>query len=362
MVMRHGPLGEHFSEPSGMRSKLRALAATQGGLFTRQQALSTGYSDGEIRSLTGRDGPWVLIRRGVYAERAIVDAANPYDGMLGLRDRAAHLTMVRPHLMSHDSAARAHGLAMLRPEVDLVHITRFGVGGSRTHEGVKHHLTRLGLLDNTLVDGMRLTGLARTALDLAREHGFQAGVGACDAALQLGAEIVDFQVELGYMTFWPMVKTARAAVEAMDPGAESLGETLLRILLKELALGTIETQFPVQVGRRVFWADVRIGRHLFEFDGFLKFLRQDRGGVADRPVEEIAWEEKKRERAICGEGLGMSRVIWDELFGSARSRTGDRFRAEYSETCSRYGDQLPEHMVRFAAEQKRARVGRRKRA
>jgi len=345
-----------------MRPQLRARAAAQGGLITRRQALAAGYSEGEIRRLTNTGGPWVLVRRGVYAERHVVEAANPFDGAMSLADRAAHLTMTRPHLMSHDSAARAQGLAMLRPKQELVHITRFGVGGSRTEEGVKHHLTRLGLLDTTLVDGMRVTGLSRTALDLGREHGFVSGTVACDAALQLGAHISDFESDLALMTCWPGVTKARAAARAADPGAESAGETLTRLLLEELDIGVPQTQFPVQVGSRVFWIDLRVGCHGFEFDGRRKFLRPALGGLADRPIEEIVWEEKRRQDAICAEGLGMSRVVWDELFGPARRRTAERLRAEYEVTCRRFGDQLPEHLARFAEAQKRNRSGRLRRA
>jgi len=345
-----------------MRPRLRALASLQGGLITRAQALAAGYSEGEIRAHTRAGGPWVLIRRGVYAEHDVVHAVDRYDGALGLRDRAAHLTMTRPHLMSHDSAARAHGLAMLRPEQDLVHITRFGVGGSRTEEGVKHHLTRLGLLGTSVIDTMRVTGVARTALDIGREHGFQHGVVACDAAMQLGVDVSDFESELVPMTCWPGVTQARAAVAAADPGAESPGETLTRLLLLELDLGIVQTQFPVQVGSRVFWADLRIGCHLFEFDGKRKFLRRYVGGVADRPVEEILWDEKRRQDAICARGLGMSRVTWDELFGRARPTTAERLRSEYQLTRRRLGDQLPEHLARFAGAHKRQQGSQLKRA
>jgi hypothetical protein len=341
-----------------MRPQLRARAATQGGLITRQQALTAGYSDGEIRRLTRADGPWVLIRRGVYAERQLVEATHPFDGALQLRDRAAHLLMTRPHLMSHDSAARTHGLAMLRPTEDLVHITRFGVGGSRTREGVKHHLTRVGLLDSVEVDGMRLTGVARTALDIGREHGFVAGTVACDAALQMGVSLTDLESQLGLMAYWPGVTCARSAAGAADRGAESPGETLTRLLLTELELGVPETQFPVQVGSTVFWTDLRVGCHVFEFDGRRKYTRSADGGLAQRPVDQIVWEEKRRQDAICAEGLGMSRVTWDELFGRARARTGERFRAEYETTCARLGDQLPEHLARFAMMHKGSGWGR----
>jgi hypothetical protein len=332
-----------------MRPKLIALAARQGGLVTRSQALSAGYSLKEIRTLTKPDGPWVVVRRGVYGEREVVEKAEVWNQKMLLVDRAAHLVMNHPHLMSHDSAARLHGLAMLRPADLLVHITRFGVGGSRTEEGVKHHLTRLGLLDAPVVEGLRATGLARTALDLAREHGYIAGVAACDAVLQRGVEIAELEEHLALMWSWPGVRTARAAVDAADPGAESLGESLLRVVLEELDLGPIQTQFPVVVDGRVFWPDLRIGRHFFEFDGLLKYLRREAGGLADDEISKVVWEEKQRQDAICGRQLGMSRIVWSELLGSQRDRLKQRLRREYEGTSSLFGDQLPPEMIAQAA-------------
>ena len=58
---------------------------------------------------------------------------------------------------------------------------------------------------------------------------------------------------------------------------------------------------------------MRIGCHVFEFDGRVKYRRPEQGGVADRPADEVVWDEKKRERLICAEGLGLSRIIWEDL-------------------------------------------------
>ena len=51
--------------------------------------------------------------------------------------------------------------------------------------------------------------------------------------------------------------------------------------------------------------------------------------MADRPADEVVWEEKKRERLICAEGLGVSRIIWEDLWGAARERAKDSTAAEY---------------------------------
>lgn len=335
-----------------MRPQLKALAARQGGVITRTQALAAGHTEREIRQYTRSNGPWMVIRRGAYCEREVWESADEYDGRLLLRDRAAHLQMVHPHLMSHDSAARLHGLPLLRPPVDLVHVTRFGVGGSRTEGGVKHHLTRLGLLTAGEVAGIRCTGLARTGLDVAREHGFPAGVVTTDAVLRRGVTLADFEAELALMWCWPGVTQSRAAAELCDPGAETPGESLMRLLLHELALGTVHTQFPVHAGRRLTFVDAVIGPRAFEFDGFKKFTR----GVTDRDPSETAWDEKTRQDALNQEGFGVSRVIWSELFGKARVATGERLAREYAQSVRLFGEAIPEKHRRFAESEEGQRL------
>jgi hypothetical protein len=338
-----------------MRPRLRALAAAQGGLITRAQALDCGYTERELRTLTAVHGPWVIVRRGVYAERELWESLTGYDEQAGLRDRAVHLTMTTEHLMSHDSAARALGIPLLRPRHELSHVTREGVGGSRTERGVKHHLTRLGLLNTVEVDAMTVTGPARTAVDLGREHGYAAGVVACDAVLHEGLRSglvkEDLWAVARTMWCWPGITTAKAAIESADAGAESPGETLLRLLVEELGIGEPQTQFAVRTARGVVWTDLLVGCHTFEFDGRLKFRRVEHGGVADRPVEEIVWDERQRQHQVCAEGLGMSRVIWDELFGAARARTRTRLLQEYAVTVARFGEVLPPHLATFDAQQ-----------
>lgn len=335
------------------------LSMRQGGVFTRRQALMAGLTEQEIRKNSRVDGPWVVVRRGVFAERSLFEALDPYDGLMQLHDRAAHVLLQRPHLMTHDSAARAWRLPMLRPEDRLVHVTRFGVGGSRTTHGVKHHLTRVGLLGTSTVDGMSVSGLARTALDVAREHGWVTGAMACDAARRRGTSEMDFVDQLALMWCWPGVTQARRAFEFSDAGAESGGETLLRVLLEGLRLGAeATTQFPVQAAGRLFWADLRVGRHLFEFDGFTKFQRPERGGTAQKAPEEVAWDEKRRQDVICGEGFGMSRVTWPEFFGRARQLAVRRLQGEFQTTVDRFGWDLTPAMAEFAASMARERAGR----
>lgn len=330
-----------------MRPALAARAAHHHGLFTRRDAREVGYTEREIRRLLGTHGEWVVVRRGVYVERQVWEALRGHNARPALVDRAVQLTAKVPHVLSHDSAARAHGLPVVATGPSLAHITRPGVGGSRTEHGVKHHLSRVapGIVE---VDGLRATSLARTALDLGREHGFGAGVAAVDHALHRGVTRDHLDELLRGMSCWPGITSARAAVAHGDRGAESAGESLGRILVMELELGTPETQFPVELPGGVAWCDMRVGCHLFEFDGRIKYRRTQDGGVADRPVEEIVWDERQRERLVCAQGLGMSRILWEDLWGRRRERAKARLRAEYAITAARFGEHLPEHLERFA--------------
>ncbi|MCW2847595.1 MAG: hypothetical protein JWR90_1569 [Marmoricola sp.] len=119
-----------------------------------------------------------------------------YDEKAAARDLAVHLTMQIEHLMSHT--------------------TREGVGGSRAERGVKHHLTRLGLLNTVGVNGMTVTGPGHTAVDLGREHGFDTGVIACDHVLHAGRKsgLVkdDLRAVAATMCCWPGITATPGVV------------------------------------------------------------------------------------------------------------------------------------------------------
>ena len=162
---------------------------------------------------------------------------------------------------------------------------------------------------------------------------------AADAALRLGARHGDLNTCLERMVCWPNITRARTAVAVADGGAESIGETFLRLLVLELGIGRPETQFEVvSHGRRAF-VDLRVGRHLFEFDGRVKYLGRELGGVADRRPEDVVWDEKRREDWLRNHdgGYGMSRVVWADLWGRAREDTKRRLAREFTESQERFG-------------------------
>ena len=330
-----------------MRPQLRALALRQGGLVTRAQASNAGYRGPELRGLVAPRSAWVAVRRGVYVERETWEVSSDLEQWI-LRDRAAHLATPVSHELSHDSSARLLALPLVGIRRDLTHVTRPDVQGSRTEHGIKHHLGPVPSPRQCIVDGIPVTGPARTALDVAREHGLASGLAACDAARRAGVAPADFGAELSLMAHFPGVVAARSAADLADPRSENAAESLARLLVLELDIGEVEPQFALRVGGHTVWCDLRVGNHVIEFDGRIKYRGRSEGGVAVKPAEQVVWEERQRERDICALGLGMSRLVWSDLFGAARLRAQQRLLAEYAVTVARFGTRLPGHLAEFS--------------
>ncbi len=351
-----------------MRPQLRALASQQGGLITRAQALDAATGSGSSAPSRRLHGPWVIVRRGVYAERELWDVATGYDEQAGLRDRAVHLTMRTEHLMSHDSAARAHGhpdaaaSARARATSPVKGSAAAGPSGGQAPPdpagSAQHRVGRRHDGDRAGANGA-WTSVASTVSGRAWSPVTPCCTRAGDRTGQGGPACGGET-----MWCWPGITPAKAAIEVADPGAESPGETLLRMLIRELGIGVPETQFAVQVGGASSgsicgWAVTCSSSTASEVpQGRARRCACRPPGRGHRLGRAAAAASQ-----VCAEGLGMSRVIWDELFGAARTRTG----AAFARSTARHGGSLRRRAADHTwpaspTEQKRARVGRRKRA
>ncbi len=333
-----------------MDPALAAAFRRHDGLLTRREALAAGVPPQQIARWL-RSGAWTTVRHGVYADTRQWRALDPYRGQPRLVSRATSLVMTMPHVLSHDSAALEWDLPLLERRDFMPHITRFGVQGSRTKAGVKHHRAEFEPWQIGFVDGFPLLDRARTAVDLAREHGLDAGVVACDAAMRQGVGRSELAAAVEPMTNWPMVRTVRRAIELADPGAQTPGESLMRLLVIGLDIGPVESQCGLSDGRRTYWCDLRVGRHVFEFDGRVKYRQVASGGVVQGSVEQALWEEKVRSDWLGSLGLGISRVYWEHLFGARRRDTELRLLADVARTRARFGDDtadLAPYLVRAA--------------
>ena len=86
------------------------------------------------------------------------------------------------------------------------------------------------------------------------------------------------------------------------------------LLLKQLGLGLVQPQFGLQDAVASRGCDFRVGRHLVEFDGRLKYQRVEERRVR-RPLAGRGHLARRSERQdwLCGFKLGMSRVVWSDV-------------------------------------------------
>jgi hypothetical protein len=308
-----------------MTPALIELSQRQLGVFTRAQALAIGISDDEIRE-HARRRRWCRIRRGAYTTPDVWAAADSVQRqVLGLQ--AATLQLQAPVVGSHETAAAVQSIELWEPSHEWIHVTR-GDRSARREGGVWHHQTSLPAGDVVVVDGLRTTSLARTALDVARyavdhEH----AVVAVDSALRAdggtyasrtGALDAVRRMHLD-QTDWPGARLAGGAVGAADPRCGSVGESRTRVRLAELGLPNPLTQVYVydERGGLVGIADFALveRKTLVEFDGRIKYGLD---GLRDEALSERLWAEKRREDRLRRLRWEIVRVVWADLYNPGR--------------------------------------------
>jgi hypothetical protein len=237
-------------------------------------------------------------------------------------------------VVSHVSAAVLHGLRIWGVPLGRVHVTRRRAGGGRRGTLVHVHVASLDPAEITLIAGMQVTSLARTAADLARTLPFEQAVVVADSAtfyqrpdrVELG-DLVDV---LEAVPRRPGTRAARRAIAFANGLSESVGESRSRVAIAAAGLPIPVLQWEVRaaatgafIGRvDVGWPELRT---VGEFDGLVKYGRALRPG---QDVAEVLVEEKLREDALRDEGLGVVRWIWKDLadFALTANRLRKRFR------------------------------------
>ncbi len=170
--------------------------------------LAEGYNHDDLRRLQQRS-ELVRVRRGAYATESSPDLA------IDEQHRRLVLGTV-PQLregaiLSHGSAAVLHGLPVWAEAIKRVHVTRSRQGNGTKRSVVQVHGAPLDPREITMIDGVPVTSLTRTVLDLARTLPMEQAVASGDRALALGLPIRELATGLVAMERWPGVRSARRA-------------------------------------------------------------------------------------------------------------------------------------------------------
>lgn len=267
-----------------------------------------GHSAPSIRRLVA-DGDLHPVRRGVYADSAPADASATEAHR---RLIAATVPLLRPSTaVSHSSAALLHGLPAWKSRTSPVTVTRPGAGGNRSRH-VHLRCAALPPEDVTTIDGLRVTTLDRTLVDVGRTESYERVVATLDAGLRRGVDRAALTHRLEQLGRARGTRTLRAALDFADARAEGPAESISRVVLERCRIPRPELQHEIRgpegrvVARVDFaWPDLRI---VGEFDGRVKY-----DGTFGTTTAEAVMAEKKREALILAAGWRVLRWTWTDL-------------------------------------------------
>ena len=267
-------------------------------------------SDPHASERAARARSLTRVRRGAYTDAQAWANAKPSE-----RHRLLVVSTVAsmrtPPVLSHESAAVFLGIPLVGPAPTKVHVAAGQAAGGRSSPGIQRHVVR-PMPDITVVDGLTVTGAARTVVDLARTRSFMSGLVAADHALRVGlATRAELEAALDAVGGQRGTRRARAVIARADPRAESPGESVSRAQMYILGVPIPELQQDFYdedgfIGRSDFWwvEEQQVG----EFDGKIKYQPQERSGGI--PPEEVVWREKRREDRLRRRSNGVIRWVW----------------------------------------------------
>jgi hypothetical protein len=300
------------------------------GLRTRRSLLDDGFTPAEIRRMRA-SGTLTPVRRGTYTDPTDERLETP-ETRHAMVVQATVPLLAKGSVVSHASAAVLHGLRLWAVRLDRVHVTRDATSGGRASRRFHLHTARLREDEVVEIDGIPVTSLARTAVDLARTLPYEQAVVAVDSALDLrrgrtpGRAALarrDCDEAITRATGWPGGPAARRVGRFAADGAESAGESRSRIAIAAAGLPPPVLQLVVPGiargvdGRVDFaWRDQRV---VGEFDGRVKYGRLLAPG---QEAGDAIFAEKVREDAIRAAGWTVLRWTWGELreFGPVAAR------------------------------------------
>ncbi len=296
----------------GDLDELREKAGSQHGAFTTTDALACGWTPYWVAQARA-DMVWTSMYRGVWVEAA---------WYANLKDpRLRHLCQVHARLLAQDgtwwasrsSAALVHSLPLLGdPPAKPLLVAPLHETLARARNG-SEQLSPLPLDDRDVVDGINVTSLARTVVDVARRDSFASALMCCEAALRRGQNTSELLAVADRLAKWPGGRKALQVVTFADALSESPLESLSRAAFRRCRLPQPEQQVEIWAdGKFVARVDFlwREANLVGEADGAQKYGKND---PQDRPHDpvQVLLAEKDREGRMRDLGLEVVRWGWD---------------------------------------------------
>lgn len=276
--------------------------------WTTRQLEAAGYNSRSIAASI-RARRLHRLRKGIYVDAKVWRELDMEDRQLQ-HVLAYELASIDPanHVYSHDTAALLHDLSLLESPT-RIHITRASSHSTAsTAFGVRRHARNLPARDITRRHTVAVTTLERTLIDCAALMRHSSAMVIADQATRLGVDADLMQQHIETMAGGRGIRKIRRIISNMNPLSESPGETLTRIVLKDLDVPMPVLQFPVNSRNGSYrldfaWPSLKVA---LEFDGDSKYFKY-------RPTAETILEERKRERELMEDDWTFVRLVWKDL-------------------------------------------------
>ncbi len=273
-------------------------------------------------------GEHVRLARGAYLPFADWQALDRLERYIA-RVRAVAATRSFTPVLSHWSAAAIHGLPNIGQWPDEVHVTVGKTPGGRSRNGVVKHSLKLDDEDVVECEGLLLTSVERTAIDIASTAGFAASVAVVDRAIHVDrrGRTTPLTTPDGLLAAWERALPFRAfartrkvidfAVTQSDSPLESVSRATMHLIgCPKPRLQTPYYDYRGLVGEVDFdWPEYRI---VGETDGAIKYL--DHRYRAGRNAEQVVYDEKLRADRLVSLGLRVTRWPWQTAMRPAALR------------------------------------------
>ncbi len=273
----------------------------QHGVFTTAQAIESGWSESMLTRAV-QLGELVRLRRGAYAAPDLDGWPESTELLrIGQRGVAAALRIPAASI-SHSAAIAVHALPLLDPPALPCVTLEPSLRTRPWNLHVHRQPIPAGHFDPTF--DLKLTSVARSCIDLARESGTAAGLVAADAALHRGLCTRDDLVSVydEVCRGRAGLRDGRKLLEMLDAKAESPLESISRLAFENLP--PPRSQVAIYASDGTF-----IGRVDFYWDELGVVGEADGQG---KYSDGALWKEKQREDKLTRAGLVTVRWGWIE--------------------------------------------------
>lgn len=305
---------EHNFPPNGL-----LLAADFRRAFDTDLRLRRHAARGELHRLA----------RGQYIDAAVwaaLDSDQRYAAIV----RGAAGTRLTEHVTSHQSAAVLWGLPTLVGWPSEVHFLTERTRGGRSTPGIRKHALGIETRDTAVVNGLLVTSIERTVVDLAATLDLKSAVAIADRAIAVDrtGRVRPLTTRARLLETWERMLPFRGSVRARAvidfastlSGSPNESGSRVNVALNGFPEPVLQHPFVVD-GKTVFtdfyWIDEdAVG----EADGRSKYF--DPVMLDGRTSAEVVYDEKRREDGVRRQVHAFTR--WDFPVGMSQSRLRTR--------------------------------------